>query len=108
MIVVSVGIGAEVLETIGREAAARGVTNAAITLIGAVRGCCVSVMPKDDPRGDILTEYERPFEVTGTGEIVDGVVHLHVVLGGEGVVVAGHLHWAWVRDWFVRAYVTPI
>jgi hypothetical protein len=29
------------------------------------------------------------------------------VLGGEGMTAAGHLHWAKVQDWFVRAYVMP-
>ncbi|MGC9669544.1 PCC domain-containing protein [Planosporangium sp. 12N6] len=108
MFVVSVGKGEEVLETIARHVQERGVRAAAITLIGAVQGCCVSVMPKGDPLDDILTEHDQPFELTGTGEVTDGKVHVHAVLGGEGVTVAGHLHWAKVQDWFVRAYVTPV
>lgn len=33
-----------------------------------------------------------PFELTGTGEITDETVHLHVVLGREGdTALAGHL-----------------
>ncbi|MBB4753396.1 hypothetical protein [Actinoplanes lobatus] len=42
------------------------------------------------------------------GEVVDGKVHLHVTLAGEDIVVAGHLHRATVRDFFVRAYVSPL
>lgn len=108
MFVVSVGKGEEVIETITREAKDRGVANAAVTLIGAVESCCISVMPKNDAAEDILTEYEQPFEMTGTGEIVDGKVHLHAVMGGDGGTVAGHLHWAKVDHWFVRAYVQTV
>jgi predicted DNA-binding protein with PD1-like motif len=106
---VSVAKGQEVIETVTREAQNRGVRNAAIvSLIGAVEECCVSVMPKGDPLDDVLTTYEQPFELTGTGEITDGKVHIHVVMGGEDGVVAGHLHWARVDHWFVRAYVVPV
>jgi predicted DNA-binding protein with PD1-like motif len=55
-----------------------------------------------------LRTYDQPFELTGTGEVVDGTVHVHVVLGGEDVNVAGHLHSATVRDFFVRAYIFPL
>jgi predicted DNA-binding protein with PD1-like motif len=106
--VVSVGKGQEVVETIAREARQRGVDNAAIvSLIGAVGSCRLSVMPKDDPGTDLLTEYDQPFELFGTGEIVDGTVHVHAVLGGETGTVSGHLHRARVDHWFVRAYVLP-
>jgi len=59
-------------------------------------------MPKGDPFDD-LTTYDQPFEPTGTGEIRDGKIHLHAVLGGDDGTFAGHLHWARVADWFVRA-----
>jgi predicted DNA-binding protein with PD1-like motif len=98
----------EVLESIAKQASGHGISNAALTLIGAVHECTVSVMPKGDPLSDILTDYDQPFELTGTGEITDGKVHVHVTLGGDGVVVAGHLHRAIVRDFFVRAYVAPV
>jgi len=106
--VVHVGKGEEVLSTISREAASREIRNAAITLIGAVERCTVSVMPKGNALDDILTDYEHPLELTGTGEIVDGKVHVHVSMGGESGTVAGHLHSAEVDHWFVRAYVTPV
>jgi uncharacterized protein len=106
--VVHVGRDEEVLESITRQAKEHGVTDAALTLIGAVQECTVSVMPKGDPLDDIVTDYNQPFELSGTGEVIDGKVHVHVTLGGDGVVVAGHLHRATVRDWFVRAYIQPI
>jgi hypothetical protein len=108
MFIVSVHKDQEVIETIANEARARGITSAAITLIGAVESCCVSVMPKNNPADDILTDYDQPFEMAGTGEIIDGKVHIHVAMGGEGEIVAGHLHWARVDHWFVRAYVQPV
>jgi len=106
--IASVGRDQEVLDAITKQAAERGVTNGVLTLIGAVQECTVSVMPKGDPLDDILTDFDQPFELSGTGEITDGKVHIHVTLGGDGVVVAGHLHKAMVRDWFVRAYVQPL
>jgi uncharacterized protein len=108
MFVIHVSRGEEVLETIQREVTARGVMWAAITLIGAVKGCTVSVMPKGDESSDILTDYDEPFEITGTGEITEGKVHLHISAGGEEVTVVGHLHRALVSSWFVRAYVQPV
>jgi predicted DNA-binding protein with PD1-like motif len=108
MFVARVGAGEEVVATIARQVAERGIANAALTVIGAVKGCTVSVMPGDDERGDILTDYDEPFEITGTGEIVDGRVHIHIAAGGAGRTVVGHLHRAVVSHWFVRAYVQAI
>ena len=108
MFVVHVDRDEEVLESITRQATDHGVTDAALTLIGAVQECTVSVMPKGDALDDIVTDYNQPFELSGTGEVTDGKVHVHVTLGGDGVVVAGHLHRATVRDWFVRAYIQPV
>jgi predicted DNA-binding protein with PD1-like motif len=108
LLLVTVEKGQEVLETIGDAVAAHGVRNGSMTLIGAVHECTVSVMHKDDPLNDRLRSYDQPFELTGTGEVVDGNVHVHVVLAGEDVNAAGHLHRAMVRDFFVRAYITPL
>jgi predicted DNA-binding protein with PD1-like motif len=44
--VVHVGKGEEVLSAIDREASRRDIQNAAITLIGAIERCTVSVMPR--------------------------------------------------------------
>jgi len=95
MILISVQPGEEVMATLERKLSEQGITNGAIvSLIGAVEGCCISTMAADDYAKDILTEYAEPFELTGTGEIKDGKVHVHVVLGREGdEAKAGHLHW---------------
>ncbi|MEV4627631.1 PPC domain-containing DNA-binding protein [Micromonospora sp. NPDC049523] len=110
MILISVQPGQEVMSTLRAELQARGVANGAVvSLIGAVEGCCISTMTADDYAKDILTEYAEPFELTGTGEVKDGEVHLHVVLGREGdEAKAGHLHWANVEHFFVNAYVLPL
>jgi uncharacterized protein len=65
-------------------------------------------MPKDDESSDIPIDYDVPFEITGTGEIIDGTVHIHISAGGEGQAVIGHLHRALVSGWFVRAYIQPV
>ena len=98
----------EVVQTIETRARELGIANGGITLIGAVHEVAVSVMRKSDAKDDLLREYAQPFELSGTGEILDGAVHAHVTLFGEDLTIGGHLHSATVRDFFVRAYVTPI
>lgn len=107
MLLVSVQPGEEVMESVTRQLEEQGVRNGAVvSLIGAVDACCISTMSEHDATRDILTEYEQPFELSGTGEIKDGVPHLHCVLGKEGdVALTGHLHWARVENFFVNAYV---
>ena len=85
------------------------VRNAAIvTLIGAADSFTVSTMPAADATADTITDYDLPAEMTATGEIVDGVVHVHAAMAVEGDrAVAGHLHRAAVRTHFARAYVLP-
>jgi predicted DNA-binding protein with PD1-like motif len=107
---IAVRPGQEVVETMSRDLHERGVANGAVvSLIGTVDSACISTRPKGDASKDIRTEYEQPFELSGTGEIRDGKVHLHVVLGAEGDrTLAGHLHWAHVRTFFVNAYVEAL
>jgi predicted DNA-binding protein with PD1-like motif len=97
----------ELLETIARQATELGIVNAAIvSLIGAVDSFTVSTMPADDATRDTLTDYALPAEMSGSGEIVDGTVHVHAVLAVEGDrAVSGHLHRAQIGAWFARAYV---
>lgn len=110
MLLISVQPGQEVIETVTNELRERGVQSGAIvSLVGAIDACCISNMPKDDPKSDILTEYEQPFEMAGTGEIKDGKPHIHCILGREGdSALAGHLHWARVNTWFVNVYVAEV
>jgi uncharacterized protein len=101
--------GEEVLVTLEAQAKAAGVANGAIvSLIGAVESCRISNMPAGNASDDIITDYEQPFELSGTGDITDGRVHLHVNASGEGnAAIHGHLHEAHVKTWFVNAYVIP-
>jgi uncharacterized protein len=103
----TVSHGQEVVTELDRQLREQGIDNAAVaSLIGAVDSCAISTMKIDDAGHDIVTEYRQPLELSGTGEIVDGKLHLHVVLGKQGDgAMAGHLHWAQVEKFFVRAYV---
>jgi predicted DNA-binding protein with PD1-like motif len=102
--------GEEVIQTLQRRAAEEGLSNGAIvSLIGAVDSCAISNMRDLDATSDIATEYQQPFELSGTGEITDGRVHIHACLGPErDVALVGHLHWARVERFFVHAYVVPL
>lgn len=104
----AVGRGEEVLATLQAAVTAAGITHAGVTVIGAVQTATVSVMCKFDARTDYDRDYDQPLELSGTGEVVDGRLHLHATLYGEDVVVGGHLHTARVRDFFVNAYVTEV
>lgn len=108
MRVITVNRGEEVLAMIQATVTTTGVVAGAITLIGAVEHATVSVMRKDDAQTDLMRSHDRPFELSGTGEVVDGRVHVHVTLAGEDLIVSGHLHRAVVGDFFVRAYVSPV
>jgi uncharacterized protein len=100
---------AELMETVTSEATRLGITNGAIvSLIGAVDSFTISTMPRDDATKDIITDYSAPAEMTGTGEITNGTVHIHAVMAIEGdQAVAGHLHRAEIGTFFGRAYVIP-
>ncbi|HSW88045.1 MAG TPA: PPC domain-containing DNA-binding protein [Candidatus Saccharimonadales bacterium] len=80
-----------------------------VSVIGAVDECCISTMPKEDAKKDILTEYHEPLEMSGVGEIQNGKPHIHATFGREGnQAVFGHLHWAKVKNWFVNVYILPL
>lgn len=103
----SVAPGEEVMDSLTRQLVAADIRDGAVvSLIGAVEGCAISNMPADVASKDVVTEYQQPFELNGTGEIKNGNLHLHVTLGREGdVALAGHLHRAQVVTFFVNAYV---
>jgi uncharacterized protein len=100
----------ELIESIAKQTAALGITDAAIaSLIGAVDSFTVSTMPAADASKDVITSYPLPAEMTATGEITGGKPHIHAVMAIQGDrVVAGHLHSAQVGTWFARAYVIPL
>ncbi len=110
MILLSVATGEEVMETISRKLEELDILNGAVvSLIGAVEGCAISTMSMDDPAENLIIEYPQPLELSGTGEITDGKLHLHVIGGAEGnQTVSGHLHWANVKNFCVNAYVLPL
>jgi len=100
----------ELIQSLTEQAAELEISDAAIvTLIGAVDSFTVSTMPKGDAKTDIVTDYEYPAEMTATGAIVCGQVHIHAVMAVEGDrAIAGHLHRARVGAWFVHAYIMPV
>jgi predicted DNA-binding protein with PD1-like motif len=99
----------ELMGAIAEQAGAAGIRNGAIvSLIGAVDAFTISTMPAVDASADVLTEYVLPAEMSGTGENVDGVVHIHAVMAVDGDrAISGHLHRAEVKTHFARAYVLP-
>jgi len=109
MIKIVINSGEEVIEKISQVIKEKSITSASLSLIGGIDSCCISNMDKNDAKKDILAEYHEPLELAGTGEVENGQVHIHAVLGQEGNnALFGHLHWAKVKDWFVHVYVTPL
>ena len=100
----------ELLQTLTDRLAELGVkTGAIVSLIGGVDAFRLSTMPAADATQDIITEYDLPAEMSGTGEVVDGVPHVHAVMAVEGDrALSGHLHAAQVGTWFARVYVMPV
>ena len=80
-----------------------------LSLFGAVDICCISNMNKDDAFDDIKTTYEVPMEFQGTGEILKNKAHIHCVISQQGdQAIAGHLHWAEVSSWYIKAHIAVI
>ena len=106
MLVIEVRDG-ELLEEIGQAVKEKGIADAAIVaLIGAVDAFRISTMPAADATKDVITDYDLPAEMSGTGEVVDGRVHIHATMAVEGDrAISGHLHRAQVGTWFARAYL---
>jgi hypothetical protein len=85
MHLLSVQPGEEVIESLTRQMLDLGITAGAVaSLVGAVEGCAISNMAADDATTDIITEYQQPMELSGTGEILDGKPHLHCVVQRRG------------------------
>ena len=109
MLVIEVPEG-ELLEEIEAAAKDAGLADAAIvSLIGAVDDFAISSMPLNDATRDQPLSYAMPAEITGTGEIVSGQPHLHVVMAVQGnKALAGHLRRAEIRTHSVRVYLLPV
>lgn len=97
----------DMIEALAAEAAARGIKDAAVvSVVGAVRSFTLANMNKDTPRETVLTTG-RYAELSGNGEITDGVPNIHVTCGLDGgQALSGHLDAAEVGGpFFVNAYV---
>jgi predicted DNA-binding protein with PD1-like motif len=100
----------ELLGSLARQAAELGVTDAAIvSLIGAADSFALSTMPENDPAKDVLTDFAVPAQMSGTGEIINGTIHIHATMAVEGYLgLSGHLHRAEIGTWLARVYVLPV
>jgi uncharacterized protein len=99
---------AELIESLTRQAAEHGITDAAIVaLIGAPDSFIVSTpLPATPPR--TLSPATLPAEMTATSEIIDGKPHIHAVMAIQGDrAVAGHLIQVHFGTSFAHAYVIP-
>ena len=107
MQVIRVEPGHEVMTSVKERLEEMNIRNGAIvSVVGAVDECCISNMPKDNPKEDILSKYKEPLEMSGNGEIKNGEPHIHCVMSREGDgTLAGHLHWAKVVNWYVNIFV---
>lgn len=99
--------GQEIMEVLTHEFKEKQLTRGAIvSVIGAVDSCCISNMPEDDAKEDLLSEWNVPLELSGNGEIRDGKPHIHCTVSAEdNAAVHGHLHWAKVRTWYISVFV---
>lgn len=110
MEVIRIGERGDLVEQLAAELKTRGIENAAVvSIVGAVRFATLQTMVAGDPKTPSVTEV-RNAEMSGVGEIVDGVPNLHVTLGTEGGQAhAGHLNSATVGGWaFVNVYLIRI
>src|SRR3989338_11013787 len=109
MIKIHVNPGEEVMVIVTKYLQNKGIQEGAIiSVIGAVDECCISTMPKNDAKKDILKEYKEPLEMSGNGEIREGIPHIHCIFAREDKSsISGHLHWAKVKNWFVNIYLIP-
>lgn len=100
MEVIKLGERGDLIEQLTAELKTRGIVNAAIvSIVGAVRAATLQTMVTADPKTPSVTEI-RNAEVSGIGEVEDGVPNLHVTLGAEGgQAYAGHLSAATVGGW---------
>lgn len=105
-----VGPGEEVMAKTTQYCQKHDVKDAAIvSVIGACDTSCIHTMRAGDATQTVMTTINEPVELSGTGEVTGGTVHIHAVLGKEnGETLSGHLEWGKVESWFAHVYVTPL
>jgi predicted DNA-binding protein with PD1-like motif len=97
----------DLIEALTAEAAARGIKDAAVvSVVGAVRSFTLANMKADTPRETEHTSGKYA-ELSGNGEILDGVPNIHVTCGLDGGrALSGHLESAEIGGpFYVNAYV---
>lgn len=107
LVVLKIADRGEFIEQLTEQLKARGIENAAVvSIVGAVRTATLATMKAEDPKTTVLSEH-RFAEVSGVGEIENGVPNLHVTLGLEGgQAFSGHLQEATVGGpYFVGMYL---
>lgn len=110
MEVIKIGERGDLIEQLTAELETRGIANAAVvSIVGAVKSATLQAMVTADPKTPSMTEV-RNAEVSGIGEVENGIPNLHVTLGVEGGrAYAGHLSAATVGGWaFVNVYLIRI
>ncbi|QMU75147.1 DUF296 domain-containing protein [Streptacidiphilus sp. PB12-B1b] len=92
MELISLAQRGDLVEALTVAVAERGIADAAVvSVVGAVCSFTVSTMRADHPREAVFTSG-RFAELSGNGEIVDGVPNIRVTCGLDGgQAVAGHL-----------------
>jgi hypothetical protein len=108
MIMVDIPGGSDVIDYLTARLQKLGITTGAIVaLIGALDRCESSVMNRNG--ADVVLHHNNPSELQGTGEIVNGVPHIHVTLGLQTGGWSGHLLTSVVSEtYFVHAYIIPV
>jgi predicted DNA-binding protein with PD1-like motif len=101
---------AELMSALQERLAELGITfGAIVSLIGAVDSFVLSTMPRRDATRNVVTEHRQPAEMSGSGEVVNGLPHIHATMAIEGgKAVSGHLNAATVTTWFAHVYVLPM
>jgi predicted DNA-binding protein with PD1-like motif len=98
------------IEALTAEAAARGISNAAgVSVVGAVRSFTLATMNADTPRETVYT-FGTHAQLSGNGEILDGVPNIHLTCGLQGgQALSGHLEAADLGGpFYVNAYVVRL
>jgi predicted DNA-binding protein with PD1-like motif len=101
---------AELMSALQERLAELGISfGAIVSLIGAVDSFTLSTMSKRDATRNLVTEHREPAEMSGSGEVVNGLPHIHATMAVEGgKAISGHLAGATISTWFAHVYVLPM